>query len=146
LTSFQALVTDTHPLLFKAAGGSRLSARAAEHFNACDRRQAILYIPAMVMWESFLLHRLGRVQLQPSPRRFFENLFRNPAYQPLDVTPEQIYFAGERQPNDDPFGVGKPRWTGAPSGRPFGTKKIFVSTQRGFGRRTSSSSRRDDRV
>ncbi len=57
----------------------------------------------MVMWESFILHRMARVELRPSPRRFYENLFRNPAYQPLDLTPEQVYFAGDFQPNYDPF-------------------------------------------
>ncbi len=100
---FNALVTDTHPLLFKAAGGSRLSAQAREHFQACDRREALVYVPAMVIWECFILHRMGRIELQPSPRRLFENLFRNPAYQPLDLTPEQVYFAGGFQPNYDPF-------------------------------------------
>ncbi len=59
----------------------------------------------MVIWESFLLHRLGRIELEPSPRRFFENLFRNSAYQPLDLTPEQVYLAGELRPNDDPFDI-----------------------------------------
>ena len=59
----------------------------------------------MVIWESFILHRMGRVELQPSPRRFFENLFKNPAYQPLDLTPQQVYFAGDLQPNNDPFDI-----------------------------------------
>ena len=105
MTPFGALVTDTHPLLFKAAGGRRLSARAMEHFHACDHREALLYVPAMVIWESFILHRMGRVELQPSPRSFFENLFRNPAYQALDLTPEQVYLAGDFQLNYDPFDI-----------------------------------------
>lgn len=32
-----ALVTDTHPLLFHATGGSRFSRKAAAHFQACER-------------------------------------------------------------------------------------------------------------
>jgi PIN domain nuclease of toxin-antitoxin system len=62
-------------------------------------------VPAIVIWESFLLHRLGRVELEPSPRRFFENMFKNPSYQPLDLTPEQAYLAGEFQPNAVPFDI-----------------------------------------
>lgn len=57
------------------------------------------------MWECSTLHRLGRVELEPSPRRFFDNLFRNSAYQPLDLTPEQIHLANELQPNNDPFDI-----------------------------------------
>lgn len=103
MTDFNALVTDTHPLLFKASGGSRLSRRAAAHFEACDRREALLYVPVIVIWECFLLIRVGRVELRPSPRRFFELLFRNSAYQPLNLTPEQVDLASEFQPNNDPF-------------------------------------------
>lgn len=36
-------------------------------------------------------------------REFFSNLFSNPAYQPLDLTPDQVYLAEETRPNDDPF-------------------------------------------
>ena len=33
----------------------------------------------------------------------FEELFANPAYQPYDLTPEQVYLAAEEGPNRDPF-------------------------------------------
>jgi PIN domain nuclease of toxin-antitoxin system len=36
-------------------------------------------------------------------RSFFEDLFANPAFQPFDLTPEQIYLADEERPNNDPF-------------------------------------------
>jgi PIN domain nuclease of toxin-antitoxin system len=47
--------------------------------------------------------RIGRIDLGRSARDFFADLFSNPAYQPVDLTPEQIYVADERRPNDDPF-------------------------------------------
>jgi len=98
-----AAVSDTHPLLFHAAGGKRLGKRAAAHFQACEQRQAITYIPVAVMWEVGLLARVGRIDLGRSLREFFAALFSNPAYQPLDLTPEQVYLADEERPNNDPF-------------------------------------------
>jgi len=98
-----AFVTDTHPLLLHAAGGSALSRRAAACFAACERREALIYVPAVVLWETSLLARVGRVHLGRSLRAFAEELFSNPAYQALDLGLEQIAIADEARPNDDPF-------------------------------------------
>lgn len=98
-----AAVTDTHPLIFHAAGGKRLSRPAARHFGACEQREALTYVPTAVMWEVSLLVRVGKVELDCSFRDFFEALFSNPAYQPLDLSPEQVVLAHERRPNNDPF-------------------------------------------
>jgi PIN domain nuclease of toxin-antitoxin system len=100
-----AAVTDTHPLLFHAAGGGRLGRKAAEHFAACERREALLYVPAVVIWECALLTRAGRVNLRRSVRDFFEDLFSNPAYQPYDLTAEQVLMGEEMRINRDPFDV-----------------------------------------
>jgi len=100
----RAAVTDTHPLLYHAAARSaRLGPRARAHFAACERREAVLYVPVAVIWECALLARRGRVELGRSVRTFFEALFSNPAYQALELTAEQVYLAAEAQPNDDPF-------------------------------------------
>jgi PIN domain nuclease of toxin-antitoxin system len=99
----QSAVTDTHPLLFHAAGGGRLGPRAAAFFARCERREAILYVPAAVMWECSLLARAARVNLRRSVRGFFDDLFSNPAYQPLDLAAEQIYLADELRFTRDPF-------------------------------------------
>jgi PIN domain nuclease of toxin-antitoxin system len=98
-----AAVTDTHALIFHAAGSKHLGKRAAAVFAAAEHRTGIVYVPVAVMWECALLAHLGRVDLQRSVREFFADLFSNPAYQPVDLTPEQIYVADERRPNDDPF-------------------------------------------
>lgn len=98
-----AAVTDTHPLLFHAAGGGRLGRKAAEHFAACERRDAILYVPAAVIWECALLARAGRVNLRRSVRGFFDDLFSNPAYQPYDLNAEQVFGGEELRVNRDPF-------------------------------------------
>jgi PIN domain nuclease of toxin-antitoxin system len=99
----RAAVADTHALVFHAAGSKHLGKRAAAMFAAAERRAGIIYIPAAVIWECALLARIRRIDLGRSVREFFADLFSNPAYQPVDLTPEQIYVADERRPNDDPF-------------------------------------------
>jgi PIN domain nuclease of toxin-antitoxin system len=98
-----AVVTDTHPLLFHAAGSRHLGRRAARWFNAAERGESLIYVPAAVLWECGLLQRAGRIDLGRPLRRFCSDLFSNPAYLPLDLTPEQVYLASEARPNDDPF-------------------------------------------
>jgi PIN domain nuclease of toxin-antitoxin system len=98
-----AAVVDTHALLFHAAGSRRLGQRAAAHFAACERREALLYVPAAVIWECALLARGGRVNLRRSVRGFFDDLFSNPAYQPHDLTANQVFEAEETRIKRDPF-------------------------------------------
>lgn len=99
----RAVVTDTHPLIFHAAGGSRLGRRASRVFTAAERQEALVYVPVVVIWECSLLARIGRVDLGRSVETFFEDLFSNPAYQPIDLGPAQVYLADSRRPNEDPF-------------------------------------------
>ncbi len=99
----KAAVTDTHPLLFHAARSRRLGRRAAAMFDAAERREALVYVPAAVIWECGLLAWVGRCDLERPLAEFFGDLFSNPAYQPMDLTPEQIYGADAARPNRDPF-------------------------------------------
>ena len=103
VTEHNALVTDTHPLLFHATRSTRLGRKAAAHFEACEQQESILYVPVVVIREACLLVQAGKVELRPSPQGFFTDLFSNPACQPLDLTPEQIYMASSFRPNRDPF-------------------------------------------
>lgn len=103
MADVEAAVTDTHALLFHAAGGRGLGPKAAAFFSRCERREAILYVPAAVMWECSLLARVGRVNLRRTVRAFFDDLFSNPAYQPLEVRPEDVFLADELRFNRDPF-------------------------------------------
>lgn len=96
-------VCDTHALVYHAFGSSRLGKRAAALFEACDEREAIIYVPAAVMVEfGFVLGRRRSASATPL-RDFFQDLFANPGYQPLDLTPEQVFLADEARPNNDPF-------------------------------------------
>jgi PIN domain nuclease of toxin-antitoxin system len=98
-----AAVTDTHALIFHAAGTGKLGPRATAFFDRCERRAAILYVPTIVIWECSLLARVSRINLRRTVRAFFDDLFSNPAYQPIDITPQQIYLADELRFNRDPF-------------------------------------------
>lgn len=98
-----AVVTDTHPLLFHANRDRRLSRAAKAHFAACERREALTYVPMAVLWECSALASIGRIELRPSFREFFEDLFSNPAFQPVDLSFEQICPAHEQRSGSDPF-------------------------------------------
>jgi len=101
--SDKSAVTDTHPLIFHAAGGGHLGRQAAAFFERCERQNAIVYVPAVVIWECSLLARVSRINLRRSVRAFFDDLFSNPAFQPLDLAPDQIYLADELRFTRDPF-------------------------------------------
>jgi PIN domain nuclease of toxin-antitoxin system len=103
VTDPAAAVTDTHALVFHAAGGGRLGPKAAALFSRCERREAILYVPVVVIWECSLLARVARINLRRTVREFFDDLFSNPAYQPIDLTPEEVFLADELRFTRDPF-------------------------------------------
>jgi PIN domain nuclease of toxin-antitoxin system len=98
-----AAVSDTHPLIFHAAGGKHLSPLAANFFSRCEHQEAILYIPTAVIWECVLLARVGKIRLNRSAREFFNDLFSNPSYQPLDIQTEHVLLADENRFSRDPF-------------------------------------------
>lgn len=98
-----AAVTDTHPLLHHMVGGRALSRRAATFFENCERQQAVVYVPAAVIWECALLSRAARVNLGGTPRSFFDTVFSNPAFHPFDLTQEQIFIADDLRIGRDPF-------------------------------------------
>lgn len=103
MADIDAVVTDTHALLFHAAGGRGLGLKAAAVFRAAEERSALVYVPMAVMWEVMLLARAGKVNLRRTARGFFDDLFTNPAYQPFDLTREQVVAADELRFNRDPF-------------------------------------------
>ena len=98
-----AAVCDTHALLFHAARDRRLGRRAAAVFAACEAREALIYVPAAVLWETSLLARRARIDLGRPLASFTDDLFSNPAFQPLDLGVEQILLATEYPPHADPF-------------------------------------------
>jgi PIN domain nuclease of toxin-antitoxin system len=55
-------------------------------------------------WETSLLARAARIHLHRPVRQFFDDLFSNPADQPLDIGPAQV-FADDLTFTRDPFDV-----------------------------------------
>jgi PIN domain nuclease of toxin-antitoxin system len=98
-----AAVADTNALVFHAARSDRLGRRATAHFEACERQQALLYVPAAVIWEVTVLARTSRINLRRPVRDFFADLFGNPSYHPFDLTSEQVFLADELRFTRDPF-------------------------------------------
>lgn len=103
MADLDAVVTDTHPLLFHAAGNGRLGPAAQRQFAAAEAGRAIVYVPAAVIWEVALLARIVRVNLRRPIRTFFADLFSNPAYQPHDLTADQVFDAADLRFTRDPF-------------------------------------------
>jgi PIN domain nuclease of toxin-antitoxin system len=99
----RAAVVDTHALIFHAAATGRLGPKAAQHLKACEERNAIAYVPMAVVWEWSLLARASRISLRRPVRAFFDDLFSNPAYQPVEMTLEQVCLADELRFTRDPF-------------------------------------------
>ena len=98
-----AAVTDTHALVFHAAGTRTLGTRARAHFDAAERGEALVYVPAAVIWEVSLLARAVRINLHRPVRDFFADLFSNPAFQPHDLGAAQVFDADELRFTRDPF-------------------------------------------
>jgi len=93
--------------LFQLVAGGELDEEkdqvAERLFAAAEARQAVIYVPTAVMWETSLLSRVGRIDLRRSLRQFFADLFTNPAYRALDLIAEDVDLASDARPNDDPF-------------------------------------------
>ena len=102
MADIEAAVTDTHALLYHAAGRG-LGPKAAAVFQAAEARRAVIYVPIAVIWEVTLLARAGKINLRRTPRVFFVDLFTNVAYQPYDLTREQVFEADELRFTRDPF-------------------------------------------
>ena len=103
MAELPAAVTDTHALLFHAAGTRALGRRAAAHFEACERQQALAYVPMAVIWEISLLARVSLVNLRRPVREFFGDLFSSPSYHPIELSADQVFLADELRFTRDPF-------------------------------------------
>jgi PIN domain nuclease of toxin-antitoxin system len=98
-----AVVSDTHALVFHAAGGRHLGPKASRLFAAAEKGDALIYVPAVVVWEVSLLARAVRINLRRPVRDFFADLFSNPAYQFHDLGLSQLVDADDLRFTRDPF-------------------------------------------
>ncbi len=103
MRDIRAAVADTHALLYHARGDRRLGAVGRRVFQAAEDRQAVIHVPAAVIWEVSFLTRNGRIALRTSPREFFDDLFSNPSYHPHDLDARQVLAAADWLQFRDPF-------------------------------------------
>ena len=97
-------VTDTHPLLWYASGHhAKLSKKALRIFNEAVRDRALIYVPAVVLWEIALLNKSRRIQLREPFDQWAAALL---ARRGFDLAPLDLQVVAEAINltfNDDPF-------------------------------------------
>lgn len=73
----EALVTDTHPLVYYfCTGKRRLSSKAVQAFeDATVNKTCTLYVPAVTLWEISILNEGGRVRLSLPFGAWVDTLF-----------------------------------------------------------------------
>ena len=96
-------VTDTHPLVWFAAGKSgRLSKKALRAFSSAARGESLIHVPPFVLWEVAILLRIGRVALQEDFGDWAEHLLRSRGFALADFS-VQVATLAHRYPLVDPF-------------------------------------------
>jgi PIN domain nuclease of toxin-antitoxin system len=80
-------VTDSHALIWYAMGPQRKLGRAARTlFERAERRQAMIYIPVMVLVEVAEAIRRGSVRCEPGFTRWASRLFAAGGFAAADLT------------------------------------------------------------
>jgi PIN domain nuclease of toxin-antitoxin system len=98
-----AAVADTHALVFHATGSRKLGPDARALFDRVEAGAAVIYVPAVVIWECALLTRAGRLALRQSVAVFAADLFSNPAFHPVPITAAHVVDADGLGFTRDPF-------------------------------------------
>ena len=74
-------VTDTHPLVWFTLGKRReLSPKALAAFENAAAGNGFIYVPAVVLWETAILERKGRIKLNVGFLRWTETIFKNSGF------------------------------------------------------------------
>lgn len=97
-------VTDTHPLVwFTLNKGNQLSEKARRAFEAAETGQAFVYVPAIVLWETALLERAGRIKLNEGFLRWAEKILSSSGFGLAPLDTEIIALGAGYNFNGDPF-------------------------------------------
>jgi PIN domain nuclease of toxin-antitoxin system len=96
-------VTDTHPLVWYATNTHRrLSPQALVAFEAAWRNEALIYVPAFVLWEIAMLLKVRRLELRESFSAWSERLFAQHGFA-LAAVDRQMIIEAYYYPFPDPF-------------------------------------------
>ena len=97
-------VTDTHPLLwFTLNKHKELSAKVLTAFQSAAAGNGFIYVPAVVLWETAILERKGRIRLNDGFSRWTEMLLKNSGFGIAPLEPSAIDLAVAYNFNNDPF-------------------------------------------
>lgn len=80
-------VTDTNALIYYSTSQRHLSKRALAAFEGAAQRQALIYIPAVALWEVSNLERTGQIKLGQPFHQWLAELLAQPGFEvaPLDA-------------------------------------------------------------
>jgi len=96
-------VTDTHPLVWYATGTHRqLSPKVLRAFHAAADAEALIYVPAFVLWEMAMLLKVGRIALQEPYGDWAEHLLVQPGFA-LAAVDVRMLAEAYYYPFPDPF-------------------------------------------
>jgi len=98
-------ITDTNPLVFYAANQTKkLSKRALQIFEACEKGNNVIYISAVVLWEFSLLSKAGKIKIKgESFQAWCQKLLKQPTFIFLPLELKHIFQAYEYNFHSDPF-------------------------------------------
>lgn len=100
-------VTDAHPLFWYATKSyTKLSKKALRIFEEADRQRALVYVPALALWEIARLLQLGRAPLMEPFEWWAKRLLTQRGFElaPLDL---HVIAEGSRLTfTSDPFDAG----------------------------------------
>lgn len=97
-------VTDTHPLVWFGNGKLGLLSKAAlRAFVDAEAGIGFIYVPVMVLLETAILERSGKIKLDGGFLRWTETLFKNSGFGIAPLEPMIINSAVGYNFNGDPF-------------------------------------------
>jgi PIN domain nuclease of toxin-antitoxin system len=97
-------VTDTHPIIwFTLNKRSALSEKVLSVFESAEAGQSFVYVPAVVLWETALLERAGKIKLYNGFLRWAEKLLCSAGFGIAPLEPEIIALGAGYNFNGDPF-------------------------------------------
>ena len=97
-------VTDTHALLwFTLNKHSNLTKPALSAFTDAENGRGFINIPSMVLLETAILEKQGRINLNGGFLRWSESLLLNSGFGVVPLEPEIIHSAVGYSFNEDPF-------------------------------------------
>lgn len=97
-------VTDTHPLIwFTLNKPQNLSAKVRRAFESAEAGKSFVYIPAIVLWETALLERAGKIKLNGGFSRWAATILGSAGFGIAALEPEIIALGAGYNFNGDPF-------------------------------------------